>query len=153
MTLAVYACKAIVVMVVLFLGFRLLGKRQVAQMNLYDLAMIMAISNAVQNAITGGRGELGIGLVTSAVVILLGWFATRLFFKAPALEVRCVGTPTLLLSNGRVLTHRCRSERISRAELSAALRAHGLAHAGEAEMAVLEVDGSISVVPKEGSRE
>lgn len=146
--LGALAAKTAIIMLVLFLGFRVLGKRQVAQLNLYDLAMIMAISNAVQNAMTSGRGNLGIGLVTSTTVVLIAWFATRLFLRAPRLEERFIGSPAILLNRGKILKARLRRERISKDELTAALRAHGLAHANEAEMAVLEVDGSISVIPR-----
>ena len=146
--LAAYGCKASLVMLALFIGFRILGKRQVAQLNLYDLAMIMAVSNAVQNAMTGGHGNLSVGLVTSTVVVLIAWFATRLFIKAPRLEERCIGTPTLLINDGRLIKQQMRRERISRSELMVALRAHGLLHPSEAKVAVLEVDGSISVVPR-----
>lgn len=149
--LLAYACKAIIVMLVLLIGFRLLGKRQVAQLNLYDLAMIMAVTNAVQNAMTGGRGNLSVGLVTSAAVVLIAWFFTRLFIKAPRLEERFIGSPTILLNKGRILKSRLRRERISSEQLMAVLRAHGLMHANQARMAVLEVDGSISVVPKRSS--
>lgn len=147
--LLILACKTTVIMTVLFIEFRLLGKRQVAQMNLYDLAMVMAVSNGVQNAITSGKGNLAVGLVTSTTVILIAWSATRLFMHAPALEERCIGSPSVILNNGRILKDRLRSQRISRDELGAALRAHGLTSASEAKMAVLEVDGSISVIPRD----
>ncbi len=150
--LLAYATKAVIVMAVLLVGFRFLGKRQVAQLNLYDLAMIMAVANAVQNAMTGGRGNLSVGLVTSSAIVLLAWFATKLFIKAPALEERFIGSPTLILNHGRILGERMRRERISKDELMAALLSHGLEHASQAEMAILEVDGSISVVPREGAR-
>ena len=147
--LASYMCKTAIVMLFLFVAFRLLGKRQVAQMNLYDLVMIMAVANSVQNAMTGGRGNLSIGLATSGTVILIAWFATRLFIHAPALEERCIGTPTVIISHGRILGKRLHSERISKQELMVAVRAHGLEHAEQVQFAVLEVDGSISIVPKE----
>lgn len=147
--LAAYACKTAVIMVFLFVAFRLLGKRQVAQLNLYDLVMIMAVANSVQNAMTGGRGNLSVGLVTSGTVILIAWFATRLFIHAPNLEERCIGTPTVLVNHGRVLASRLHRERISQEELMAAIRGHGLTRANQVKLAVLEVDGSISVVPKE----
>ncbi len=146
--LAVFACKTVLVMLFLFVAFRLLGKRQVAQMNLYDLVMIMAVANAVQNAMTGGRGNLSVGLVTSATVILIAWFATRLFIHAPKLEERCIGTPTVILNHGRVLRKQLYRERVSPEELMAAIRGHGLQHANQVELAVIEVDGSISIVPK-----
>ena len=63
------AAKTAVVVVVLLVGFRLTGKRGLSQFNVYDLAMIIALSNAVQNAMTGGLGNLPIGLATSSTVL------------------------------------------------------------------------------------
>jgi uncharacterized membrane protein YcaP (DUF421 family) len=143
-----YAIRAMVVMLFLFLAFRLMGKRMAAQMNIYDLAMIMAVSNAVQNAMTGGRGELGVGLYASAGVILLAWGLTKLFVKAPALEKRLVGIPTILLNDGEILEDRLHHERVTEDELMEVIRSHGLTKPEEVMLAVLEVDGSISIIPK-----
>lgn len=148
-----YAIRAMVVMLFLFLAFRLLGKRMAAQMNIYDLAMIMAVSNAVQNAMTGGRGELGIGLYASGGVIILAWALTKLFVKAPALEKRFVGIPTILVNNGEVLGDRLQRERVTEDELMEVIRSHGLTKPEEVMLAVLEVDGSISIIPKDGDHQ
>ena len=145
----IYGVRAALMMAFLFVGFRLLGKRMAAQMNIYDLAMIMAVSNAVQNAMTGGRGELQVGLYTSTSVILLAYFVTRLFAKVPKLEERVIGKPTLIINNGVLLSDRLRREHLTEDEVMEALRQHGLTSPSEAKLAVFEVDGSISVVPKE----
>lgn len=144
-----YGIRAAAVMAVLFIAFRLLGKRAAAQLNLYDLAMIMAVSNAVQNAMTGGRGELPIGFYCSTAVILLAWALTRLFVRYPGLEERVVGHPTVLINQGVVLKNRLRREQVTEDELEAAIRAHGLTSPAQVMLAVFEVDGSISVVPKQ----
>jgi len=146
--LSVYVGKTAVVVLYLFIGFRLLGKRQVAQFNLYDLATIIAIANAVQNAMTRGKGDLSIAIVCSSTLIAVGWLITRVLVKAPKIEGLVFGTPTVILTDGKVLTDRMHRERISEDELETALRQHGLSDANQASLAVLEVDGSISVVPK-----
>jgi uncharacterized membrane protein YcaP (DUF421 family) len=138
-----------VVMAFLFIAFRLLGKRSSAQMNIYDLAMIMAVSNAVQNAMTGGRGELPVGLYASAAVIVLAWALTKLFVKLPNLEGRFVGHPTILVNDGLLLKDRMLRERVTEQELMEVIRQHGLSKLGDVQLGVLEVDGSISIVPKE----
>jgi uncharacterized membrane protein YcaP (DUF421 family) len=144
---AVYATKTVLILVVLVVGFRLLGKREMAQLNVYDLALLMAASNAVQNAMTGGRGNLGIGLASSSALLLVGWLLTRAAGRHPSLEARIVGSPTVLVSDGQILVHRLRRERVTREELDAAIRGRGLAGPRQVRLAVLEVDGSISVVP------
>jgi uncharacterized membrane protein YcaP (DUF421 family) len=136
-------------MVVLLVAFRLLGKRAASQMNVYDLAMLMAVSNAVQNAMTGGRGELPVGLYCSTAVVVLGWALSRLLIKAPTLESRLVGKPTLIINDGVLLSDHMRRECLTEEEVQVAIRQHGLTDASQVLMAVFEVDGTISIVPKE----
>lgn len=145
---AVYAAKTVVIVIFLLIGFRLLGKRELAQLTVYDLAMLMALANAVQNAMTGGKGALGNGLVVSSAVLATAWVITQVIGRRPALERSIIGTPTVLINDGTVLVGRLRHERISKEALLAAVRAHGLEKADEVRLAVLEVDGSISIVPR-----
>ena len=144
----VQALKSLVVFVLLAVGFRLFGKRELAQLNVYDLAMLMALANAVQNAMTGGLGNFPVGIATSSTVLVAAWGATRLFRRYPALERGFVGSPVLLVRNGRVLHPRLRRQRVTRAEVEAACREHGIPGPRGCALAVLEVDGSISVIPK-----
>ena len=147
-TALVYASRTLVVLVVLGIGLRLLGKREASQLTVYDLAMIMALSNAVQNALTGGRGDLSIGFASAGTIVLVTWLFARLGFRRPALERRLAGAPTLLVYDGRLLRHRMRRELVSDEDLNAALRERGLSAAKQAKMVVLEVDGSITVVSR-----
>lgn len=147
--LSIYAAKSAVVLILLFLAFRLLGKRQVGQLNIYDLALIMALANAVQNAMTAGKGDLGVGIVSSGTLLLIGYVLVRLFARSKKAERLLVGMPTVIVNRGQVLRHRMRRERITLDELLAAIRQHGLQSPNQVKMAVLEVDGSISIVPKE----
>ncbi len=128
--LSVYAGKTAVVLLYFFLGMRLLGKRQVAQFNIYDLATLIAIANAVQNAMSGGKGDLAIGLVCSSTLIGIGWFFTKLLVKAPAAQGLVFGTPTILVSDGKVLEDRMHRERVTQEELETAMRQHGIVDAG-----------------------
>ena len=146
-SLEVQAAKTVVVFALVATGLRLLGKREASQLNVYDLAMLMALANAVQNAMTGGKGNIGVGLVTSSVVVLLAWGLTRLIVRDPGVERLVIGSPTILVHDGRVLTDRLRRQRINRDELMAAIRAYGLSDLQQVQTAVLEVDGSISVIP------
>ena len=150
--LGVHAVKTLIVVVVLIAGLRLLGKREMSQLNVYDLALLMTISNAVQNAMTGGRGNLTIGLVTSSTVVATAWALTRVIARRPALESRIVGSPTILVHDGVVLKDRMRRERIDDDELRETLRGHGLDDPGQAALVVLEVDGTLSVVPRDRGR-
>jgi uncharacterized membrane protein YcaP (DUF421 family) len=140
--------KTLIIVGLLVAGFRVLGKRQAAQLNVYDLAMLLALSNAVQNAMTGGRGNLSVGLATSSAILLAAWATTRVFSRRPAVEARVIGAPTIVIRNGRVLAPRLRREQVTRDELLEAIRQHGMSGPQDVDLAVLEVDGSISVVPR-----
>lgn len=146
--LSVLAGKTFVVMVYLLVLYRLIGKREIAQMNAYDLVTIMALANAVQNAMTQGSGNLVAGLVTSGTLILGAYFITRLFMKTPGRERLLLGQPVVLISDGKYVEEALRHERVTRDEMKAALRQHGLVSPLQVALAVLEVDGSISIIPK-----
>lgn len=146
--LSLISARTAIVLLFLIVGLRVLGKRQIGQMNIYDLALVMALANAVQNAITAGKGDLSVGIVSAGTLLLIGAALTLVFVRLPRLEERLVGTPTLLINDGHLLRDRLRRERVTEEEVMAALRRHGLTDPGEALMAVLEVDGTISVVPK-----
>jgi len=150
--LSVLAGKTAVVLVVLVGLYRVLGKRSLAAFTVYDLVTVMAVANAVQNAMTAGRGEVLVGLGCSATLLLVAFGMSRMFVSVPASERLVLGEPVVLIHKGRVLADRLRQEHITQLELQEALRAYGLAAAAEVEMAVLEVDGSISVVPKDPPR-
>jgi len=146
--LSVLAGRSAVVLIYLFLAYRLLGKRQTAQFNLYDLATIVAVANAVQNAMTMGKGYLALGFVCAGTLLLVAWLMTRITTHVPMAHRAVFGTPTILLSDGKLYADRMRRENVTEDELRVALRQHGLYMPKEAALAVLEVDGSISVVPK-----
>ena len=144
----VQAVKTVIVVAFLLVGFRMFGKREMSQLSVYDLAMLFALSNAVQNAMTAGKGNLVVGLAVSATVVLSAWILTKVLTGRPRLEARIIGSPTILVHDGQVLVGRLRRQRINDDELDAACRAHGLDSTGDCALAVLEVDGSISVVPR-----
>jgi uncharacterized membrane protein YcaP (DUF421 family) len=145
------AAKTFILVVVLLVGFRIAGKREIAQFTVYDLAMVIALSNAVQNAMTGGLGNFEIGLVTSSTLVLTAFGISRVLARRPRLEADVLGTPTLLVNDGRVLKDHCRTAKVSPDEIAEACREHGVDGPGDCHLAVLEVDGSISVVPRSES--
>ena len=140
--------RTLIVLLWLTGGLRLLGKRQLGQMNIYDLAMIMALANSVQNAMTMGKGELGVGIVSAGTLLLFGRVMTSLFVKLPRLEATLVGTPTTIISQGALIPAHIAREHITEAQLMQALHAHGLNKVAQVELAVLETDGTMSVVPR-----
>jgi uncharacterized membrane protein YcaP (DUF421 family) len=141
------SAKSLIVVTVLFVLFRVAGKRELSQLNVYDLAMLMALSNAVQNSMTGGLGNLAIGLATSSTVVVSAWVVTRVIGRRPGLERRVMGTPSVLVLDGRILRGHLRREEVTDDELAEACRGRGIEGPSAAKLVALEVDGSISVIP------
>ena len=138
-TLAIY--------LVVLLGLRLAGKREIGQLTVFDLVVLLLISNAVQNAMVGPDTSLTGGILAAVVLLLVNALVARLRYKWPRLRHLVEGTPTLLALHGEVIPEHLRREGIDEEILAAALREHGIADISGVEMAVLETDGSISVVP------
>lgn len=143
--------KTTVIYLFLVIGLRLLGKRELGQMSVYDLVLIIVLANAVQNAMVGSDTTLGGGLAAAITLLALNRGLTWLLLRFPNLEHRLIGEPLLIVSNGQPLWDRMAREGLTRDHLMAALREHGLERLEDARMCVLEVDGTISVVPQGAS--
>ncbi len=146
--LSTIAARTLIVLLCIMFGFRILGKRQIGQMNIYDLALVMAIANAVQNAMTHGNGNLSVGVISAGTLLATGWALTTVFVRLPKLEERLIGTPTLLVNDGHIIEDRMRREKVTHECLMTVLRQHGLTDIKQVLMGVLEVDGSISIIPR-----
>lgn len=138
-TLAVY--------LVIFVGLRLSGKREIGQMTVFDLVVLLLIANAVQNAMVGPDTSLIGGILAAVTLLLANAGVARLRLRWPRLRRLVEGTPTLLVLHGEVIPEHMRREGIDEESLLAAFREHGVTEISGVEMAVLEIDGSISVVP------
>ena len=145
---SVIAVRTLLVMVVVVIGLRLLGKRQLGQMNIYDFAMIMLVANAVQNAMTAGKGNLSVGFASSGILLLVGFLVSLVVVRVPIAERLIAGTPTVLVSDGVLMKRFLEREHISFDELMNAVREHELKSIKEVKLAVLEVNGDISIIAK-----
>jgi len=143
--------RCVAVYLVLLIGLRLAGKREIGQMTVFDLVVLLLISNAVQNAMVGPDTSLLGGLIAATVLLGINALLARLRLRSPLLRRAVEGSPTVLVMHGRVDLRAMEREGIDREELDAALREHGVADAAEVDLAVLETDGTISVVPSGGS--
>lgn len=130
----------------MLLGIRLLGRRPLGGMNIFDLALILALANAVQNAMTASTGDLAAGLVASGTILLLGWALGIFVVRYPLVERGVSGTPIVLCRNGELQREAMRRQGITEAEVLTAIRGYGLADLSEVELVVLEADGTLSVV-------
>lgn len=127
-------------------GVRLSGKREVGQMTPFDLTLLLLLSNAVQNGMTGPDTSL-VGAAVAAVTLLV---INYLFADVSGMNRKfrrfIQGQPSLLVHNGEVIAAHMAREHVSSDELQRALREHGIAALSEVALAVLEVDGSISIL-------
>jgi uncharacterized membrane protein YcaP (DUF421 family) len=133
--------------IAILVGLRLAGKREIGQMNVFDLVVLLLIANAVQNAMVGPDTSLTGGLLAALVLLVLNYLVAILRLRWSGLRRLVEGTPTLLILHGEVLRANLRHEGLDDETLAAALREHGVIDPDSVEMAVLETDGSISVVP------
>jgi uncharacterized membrane protein YcaP (DUF421 family) len=144
---AVIAAKTAVIYLALIVGLRLLGRRELGQMSLYDFVMIVILGNAVQNAMLGTDTTLAGGLIAAAVLLVMNRAFNQLIRGSVRFERLLVGEPVLILHDGTVLTAAMRRQGITMDQLLEALREHGYERPEDVHLAVLEADGTISVVP------
>jgi uncharacterized membrane protein YcaP (DUF421 family) len=142
--------RTLIIYLVILTGLRLSGKREIGQMTVFDLVVLLLIANAVQNAMVGPDTSLLGGILAALVLLLVNAAVARLRLTWPGLRRLVEGTPTLLVLHGEVILQHMRREGIDEESLLAALREHGVSEISGVEMAVLEIDGSISVVPAGG---
>ena len=141
-TLAVYGA--------VLLGLRLMGKREIGQMTVFDLVVILLIANAVQNAMVGADVSVQGGILAAFVLLVVNKLVALVRLRGGRFGRMIEGTPTVLVQDGRFVEPHLRREGVDREELEMAAREHGITSISKVKLAVLEVDGSISVVP-EGS--
>ena len=139
-----------IVYIFIVIALKLGGQRDVGQMSRLDLIVLLVIADAVQNAMVGENTTLLGGLVAAAVLVGLDRGLRFLEQRSKRVEQIIEGEARMLIRNGVVLGKALREEDISTDELMAALRQHGVLRPDQVELAVLETDGSISVVPYSG---
>jgi uncharacterized membrane protein YcaP (DUF421 family) len=116
-------------------------------MTVYDLVLMIVLANAVQNAMVGDDNSLFGGIISATTLIVLNFILHFALRRSQKLENLLVGQPVVLLSDGVLQTTTLEREGLTREEVQAALREHGIERLEDAHICVLEVDGSISVVP------
>ena len=130
-------------------GFRLRGKREVGQLAPIDFALILLIANALQNAMVGPDSSLAGGLAAASALLLVHWGFGRLSLSSRRIERVLRGQARVLVSRGHVLEDSLKAESLSHQDLMQALRENGCPAVEDCRLAVMEVDGTISVVTRQ----
>jgi uncharacterized membrane protein YcaP (DUF421 family) len=133
-----------VVYLLVLIGVRLSGKREVGQMTPFDLTLLLLLSNSVQNAMTGPDTSLAGGAVAACTLLVLNYLIGNLSGANRRFRRLIQGEPSLLVHDGKVIESHMEREHVSMDELHRALREHGINGCDQVALAVLEVDGSIS---------
>jgi uncharacterized membrane protein YcaP (DUF421 family) len=140
--------RPILVYAFLVLGLRLAGKRELAQLNPFDLIVLLMLSNTVQNAIIGDDYSVTGGLLGATVLLAVNALVVRFLYEHPGVERVVEGDVDLLVEDGRVHHERLRRELITLAELESAAHKQGITSLDQVERAVLEPGGTISFVQR-----
>jgi uncharacterized membrane protein YcaP (DUF421 family) len=143
--------RATLIYLALVAALRLFGKREVGQFTLIDLVLILLVANAVQPAMTGPDTSLTGGLLIIGTLVIedraIAYGRARIPFIQRLLE----SPPTVLVRDGKWITEALDREELSVEDCEMALREHGIGKVAEVELAVLEPDGMISVIPRDHS--
>ena len=128
---------------------RVFGKREVGQFTLFDLVLILLVANAVQPAMTGPDASLLGGMIIIVTLVTTDRILALARGRIPIVHHLLEASPTVIVRNGEWQTKAMDREDLTVDDAEMALREHGFDSATDVELAVLEADGSISVVPKE----
>jgi len=139
--------RTLVVYAFLLLGLRLAGKRELSQLNPFDLVVLLLLSNTVQNAIIGPDNSLLGGLIGAAGLLVLNAIVVRTLYHYGKLD-RIEGRPDTLMRNGRILRHHLEKELITVAELESAARRQGIDSLAHVRECRIETGGALTFVQK-----
>ena len=128
---------------------RVFGKRELAQLNPFDLVVLLSLSNTVQNAIIGDDNSVTGGLIGAATLLSLNYLVVRFLFRHRRLDQILEGTPTVLIDRGRVDEKALARELLTMPELVTVLHRQGFSNFQEVERCVLEPGGIFFIKSKE----
>jgi uncharacterized membrane protein YcaP (DUF421 family) len=140
--------RSVMVYVALLVALRIFGKREVGQFTIYDLVFVLLVANALQPAMTGPDTSLVGGLVLIASLVIANAIVGRLD-QVPAIHRLFTPAPAVIIRDGSYKDDEMKREGVTEDEIEMAIREHGLTGAKDVKLAVLEADGTISVVPKD----
>jgi len=143
--------RSAVIYFALIIALRLFGKRQIGQFTIFDLVLILLVANAVQPAMTGPDNSLLGGLIIIGSLVAVDGVVGLARARIPIVNGLLEPTPTVLAEDGKWQPKAMEQQDVTLEDGEMALREHGIADIEDVQLAVLEADGSISVIPKEGS--
>ena len=145
--------RPVIIYFFLIAGLRLAGKRELAQLNPFDLVVLLTLSNTVQNAIIGNDNSVVGGLIGAATLLVVNYAVVRFLYGHDKLDRLVEGDADVLIDSGAVNHERLQAELITIHELEAAAHKQGFASLDEIDRAILEPGGTISFFAKKPTPE
>ena len=136
--------RPIIVYVFLIVGLRIAGKREMAQLNPFDLVVLLTLSNTVQNAIIGEDNTVTGGIIGAATLLVVNYLVIRFLYNHDKLDRLIEGDPDVLIDGGVIQVDALKRELITRLELEAAAHKQGFASLDEIDRAILDPGGTVA---------
>jgi uncharacterized membrane protein YcaP (DUF421 family) len=140
--------RPVIVYFFLVVGLRLAGKRELAQLNPFDLIVLLTLSNTVQNAIIGNDNSVTGGLIGAATLLVVNYMVVRFLFKHPEIDRLVEGDVDILIEEGEIKHDRLKKELITLTELEEAAHKQGFGSLDEVDRALLEPGGTFAFIGK-----
>ncbi|MDE3104361.1 MAG: DUF421 domain-containing protein [Acidobacteriota bacterium] len=137
--------RPVIVYLCLIVFLRIFGKRELAQLNPFDLVVLLSLSNTVQNAMIGDDNSVTGGIVGAFALLAINWVLTLLLFRLPKVDRAIEGSETVLIEGGRVDWAAMKREALTEQELLSVLHKQGLNAFREVDKCVLEPNGTFYV--------
>jgi uncharacterized membrane protein YcaP (DUF421 family) len=145
--------RPIIVYMFLVVGLRLSGKRELVQLNPFDLVVLLTLSNTVQNAIIGDDSSVSGGLIGATSLLIINYLVVRFLYGHSKLEKVVEGRADVLIEKGKVKADRLKKELITMPQLEAAARRQGFEFIEDVDKCILEPSGTLSFVGKKPATE
>jgi uncharacterized membrane protein YcaP (DUF421 family) len=145
--------RPVIVYVALVVLLRIFGKRELAQLNPFDLVVLLSLSNTVQNAIIGEDNSVSGGLVGALALLSINYVVVRFMFKHRRIDQLLEGTPTTLIMNGEICREGLARELLTVSELQTVAHRQGFSNIEDIEKCVLEPGGSLYIEGRTPPRE
>lgn len=140
--------RPIIIYFFLVLVFRLSGKRELVQLNPFDLVVLLTISNTVQNAIIGDDNSLAGGMIGATSLVITNYLVVRFLYDHRKLDQLVEGSPDVLVQGGKIRKNNLKRELITTPQLEAAARKQGFGSLSEVDQCILEPGGTLSFIGK-----
>ena len=145
--------RPVIVYIFLIAGLRLSGKRELAQLNPFDLVVLLTLSNTVQNAIIGDDNSVTGGIIGATSLLAVNYLVIRFLYDHRKIDQIVEGNADILVEDGKIHEHKLKKELITKEELAAAARRQGFETLSDVRQCVLEPGGTLTFIAKKPDTE